>query len=170
MIKGEIRNNQILDVIIENPGINFCDMMRLTGLKNGVVSYHIKKLEKKNKVTVRRRKGSTRFFPLEINEYESVLLEMLRRPTPNEIISLLSKFPNGLTLGEIVEYSQKAQSTISSYLPTLHSKKIIEINLYDRKKIFVLKNINELQNILQKYEIKKIGNTVQNFNDMFESL
>lgn len=42
MIKGEIRKNQILDLIVENPGINFRDIMRLTGLKNGVISYHIK--------------------------------------------------------------------------------------------------------------------------------
>lgn len=170
MIKGEIRKNQILDLIVENPGINFRDIMRLTGLKNGVISYHIKKLEKKNKVAVKRRTGNTRFFPLDIDEHESVLFEMLRRPTPNEIIILLSQYPDGLTLGELIGYTNKAQSTISSYLQLLHSKKIIGINLYDRKKIFVLRNMVELQQILEKYKIKKISNAVQNFNEMFESL
>lgn len=95
---------------------------------------------------------------------------MLRRPTPNEIIILLSQYPDGLTLGELIGYTNKAQSTISSYLQLLHSKKIIGINLYDRKKIFVLRNMVELQQILEKYKIKKISNAVQNFNEMFESL
>lgn len=170
MIKGEIRNNQILELVNENPGLNFRDIMRITGLKNGVISYHMKKLERKNKLTVKRKTGNTRFFPLNIDENESVLLEMIRRPTPREIILLLEKNPEGLTLNKIVEFTHKAQSTISVYLQLLLTKKIISISLHDRKKIFMLKNIEGLRYTLQKYEVKEISKAVQNFNDMFESL
>lgn len=170
MIKGEIRNNQILELVNEHPGLNFRDIMRFTGLKNGVISYHVKKLERKNKLTVKRKTGNTRFFPLDVNETESILLEMIRRPTPKDIILLLEKNPSGLTLNQIVEYTSKAQSTISVNLQLLVAKKILSIRFHDRKKIFTLKNIESIQYTLKKYEVNKISKAVQNFNDMFESL
>jgi len=170
MIKGEIRNNQILELVHENPGLNFRDIMRITGLKNGVVSYHIKKLENNNKLTVKRKTGNTRFFPLNVEESESILLEMVRRPTPREIILLLEMNQNGLPLNEIVKSTKKAQSTISSYLQLLLSKKIIIISFSDRKKIFKLKNIENLRKTLNKFDVKPISKTVQSFNEMFEYL
>lgn len=170
MIKGEIRHNQILDVIYKNPGLNFCDMMRITGLKNGVVSYHVGNLEKKNMVTVIRKSGNTRFFPIHVTEQESVLLEMLRRPTPREIILLLEKSTEGITLNTVMTETCKAQSTISSYLQLLVSKNIVTIRLCDRRKIFVLKNIAIVRSTLQKYNITPVSKIVQNFNDMFEFL
>lgn len=170
MIKGEIRNNQILELVNEHPGLNFRDIMRLTGLKNGVISYHVKKLEYKNQLTVKRKTGNTRFFPLDVNEAESILLEMIRRPTPKDIILLLEKNPSGLTLNQIVEYTCKAQSTISVNLQLLTAKKILSIRFHNRKKIFTLKNIENMQYTLKKYEVNKISKAVQNFNEMFESL
>lgn len=170
MIKGDIRHNQILELIDENPGLNFRDIMRMTGFKNGVLSYYVKKLEKKNKITVVRRTGNTRFFPTYIEESESILLEMLRRPTPYEIILQLEQNIDGLTMNQIVKYSKKAQSTISTYLQLLLSKKIIIIRLHEKKKIFMLRDVVELKNMKQKYNFKPVSKTVQNFNDMFESL
>lgn len=170
MIKGDIRHNQILEIIHDNPGLNFRDIMRITGFKNGVLSYYVNKLEKWNKVTVIRKIGNTRFFPKDVNEFESNLLEMLRRPTPYEIILQLSKNIEGLTMNEIVENSEKAQSTISTYLQLLLSKKIIIIRLDEKKKIFMLKNMAEFRHTLQKYNFKPVSKTIQNFNDIFESL
>ncbi len=170
MIKGEIRYNQILELIYENPGLNFRDIMRITGFKNGVLSYHIKKLEKKNKVNVIRKIGNTRFFPLSVNEQESTLLEMLRRPTPYTLIVLLKKHSEGLTISQLVHITQKAQSTISVYLQLLFSKKIISIRFHKKKKVFILKDIDDVDYILRKYNFKSIHKTVQNFNEMFESL
>ncbi|KFM20263.1 ArsR family transcriptional regulator protein [Marine Group I thaumarchaeote SCGC AAA799-P11] len=170
MIRGEIRNNQILDLIQKNPGLNFCDIMRITGFKNGVLSYYVKKLEKNNMVHVIRKTGNTRFFPLEINEHESVLLEMLRRPTPCEIILLLENNPEGLSVSQIIQYTKKAQSTISIYLQLLLSRNVTMIKFHSRKKIIVLKDIEHVRTTLQKYNFKPIKKTIQNFNDMFESL
>ena len=170
MIRGEIRNNQILELIQEVPGLNFRDIMRITGFKNGVLSYHINKLEKKDKVNVIRRAGNTRFFSIDVNEQDLDLLEMLRRPTPKEIILLLNRHPEGLSMYQIIQHCQKAQSTISVYLQLLLSKKIISIRLCGKKKIFVLRNTTRVQNVLQRYNFKPLEKTVQNFNDMFESL
>lgn len=170
MIKGEIRHNKILELINKNPGLNFRDIMRITGFKNGVLSYYVKKLEKKNKVTVIRRIGNTRFFPACAKESELILLEMLRRPTPYEIILQLEQNIDGLTMNQIVENSKKAQSTISTYLQLLLSKKIIIVHIHAKKKIFMLKDIMELKNTKHKYDFKPINKTIQNFSEIFESL
>jgi len=170
MIKGDIRHHQILEIIHENPGLNFRDIMRITGFKNGVLSYYVNKLEKWNKVMVIRKIGNTRFFPKDVTEFESNLLEMLRRPTPYKIIFQLSKNPTGLTMHDIVNNSGKAQSTISTYLQLLLSKKIVIVRLDEKKKIFMLKNISEFRLIIQKYNFKPVNETIQNFNEMFESL
>jgi len=170
MIKGDIRHHQILEIIHENPGLNFRDIMRITGFKNGVLSYYVNKLEKWNKVMVIRKIGNTRFFPKDVTEFESNLLEMLRRPTPYKIIFQLSKNPTGLTMNDIVNNSGKAQSTISTYLQLLLSKKIVIVRLDEKKKIFMLKNISEFRLIIQKYNFKPVNETIQNFNEMFESL
>ncbi len=170
MIKGEIRNNQILELIYKNPGLNFCDIMRITGFKNGVLSHHIKKLEKKNQVTVIRKTGNTRFFPLHVNEQESVLLEMLRRPTPYDIILLLECHSEGLTMSQLIQHTQKAQSTISVYLQLLLYNKIVSIQFHEKRRKFVLKDIEYVRYALQKYNFKPINKRVQNFNDLFEFL
>jgi len=95
---------------------------------------------------------------------------MLRRPTPYEIIFQLSKNPEGLAMNDIVKNSEKAQSTISTYLQLLLSTKIVIVRLDEKKKIFMLKNISEFRLIIQKYNFKPVNETIQNFNEMFESL
>lgn len=170
MIKEKNRNIQILQTINENPGVNFCDIMRLTGLKNGVLSYHINKLESRKKVQVKRRRGNTRFYPPNMPEYESILLEMLRRPTPREIILLICENSDGLTLNEIVEKLGKAQSTISSYLQILISDGILQIRFVERKKTFHIKKIYALEKVLQKYSTGYLSKSIENFRDIINSL
>jgi predicted transcriptional regulator len=41
------RDSQIQEIIEKNPGIQFREIMRSSGLKNGVLSHYLDKLEKK---------------------------------------------------------------------------------------------------------------------------
>lgn len=40
------RNSQLQKIIEQNPGIQFREIMRFSGLKNGVLSHYLGKLEK----------------------------------------------------------------------------------------------------------------------------
>ena len=40
----------ILNLVIKNPGIRYRELLLLTGLCNGVLSYHINKIEKSKKL------------------------------------------------------------------------------------------------------------------------
>lgn len=83
------RNSQLLEIIEKNPGIKFRELMRATGMKNGVLSHYVSNLEKTGSVQVKREPRQTRFFPLHVSEEESKIIKALRRNTPREIIEAL---------------------------------------------------------------------------------
>ncbi len=62
----------ILKQIDKNPGIRYRELLRLTGLTNGGLEYHLKILERSHKVKVDRHDGRrTRYYPLNISADES---------------------------------------------------------------------------------------------------
>ena len=62
----------ILKQIDKNPGIRYRELLRLTGLTNGELEYHLKILERSHKVKVDRHDGRrTRYYPLNISADES---------------------------------------------------------------------------------------------------
>ena len=79
---------------------------------NGVLSYHIDRLEKMELVNVERRSRMTRLFPRDISNDIAGLMGFLRNQTSYEIIKLLhDKGP--ISQQEIIKYTMKAASTIS---------------------------------------------------------
>ena len=144
--------------------------MRVTGLKNGVVTHHTRKLEDRQKIQVKRKRGNTRFFPKHMDEYELVIFEMLRRKTTREIIMVLLDSPKGLTFSQIIDNLGKAQSTISEYMQILLQEKVVQIRLDQRQKFFQLKKIDVVNDILKRYDSSLLTQTIHNFKDMFEML
>jgi hypothetical protein len=58
----------ILNLIIKNPGIRYRELLLLTGLCNGVLSYHIKKIEKSKKlIVIRENRRITRYFSVYVS-------------------------------------------------------------------------------------------------------
>ena len=100
---------KLLLFIGENPGIRYRELLRLINSSNGVLSYHINKLEKMELVNVDRKSRITRFFPRNIS---------------NEIMKLL--YESGpVSQSEIVKYTRKSASTISWYMKKLLGENII---------------------------------------------
>ena len=96
------RNLQLQEIIEKNPGIQFREIMRSSGLKNGVLSHYIGKLEKNGIVKVERGPRQTRFFPPKITEEESKTIKALRKQTPRDL--LLALVTNeGLEFSELVK-------------------------------------------------------------------
>src|SRR5574337_1353105 len=112
------RRADIINIIEKNPGIKFRERMSETGLKNGVLSYHAKKLEETGSVKIERKSGETRFYPLFVTKEESILITSLRRDTQRYILlSLLEGNP--LSFNDIVQKVKKAPSTVSTFLTRL---------------------------------------------------
>jgi len=163
------RDSQLVDIIDKNPGIKFREIMRETGMKNGVLSYHARKLEKNGVVKVERGSRQTRFYPLGITNEESVLIKNLRQETPRQILlSLLDE--KELTFNKIVEKVKKSPSTVSIYLSQLTDDSIVEIKIIELKKVFYIKSEETVQNAINKYHPTLIERSADRLADIFNSL
>ena len=80
----------ILKQIDKSPGIRYRELLRLTGLTNGGLEYHLKILEKSHKVKVDRHDGRrTRYYPLNISSNESHILGCVRNNVARQIVNFI---------------------------------------------------------------------------------
>ncbi|HET6458967.1 MAG TPA: ArsR family transcriptional regulator [Nitrosopumilaceae archaeon] len=162
------RSQQLIDIIDKNPGIKFREIMRETGMKNGVLSYHTRKLEKIGVVKVERSSRKTRFYPLWITNEESVLIKSLRQETPKQI--LLSLLETELVFSKIVEKVKKSPSTVSINLSQLIDDNLVEFKIIDLKKVFSIKDKEIVQSAINKYHPTLIERSADRLADIFNSL
>jgi predicted transcriptional regulator len=168
MIKQD-RNLQLIRTIEKNPGIKFREIMRDTGMKNGVLSHHIAKLEKDGAIQVQRGPRQTRFYPLHITEVESKIINALRRQTQRDIISTLILHEH-LEFNEIVENVGKSQSTVSLYLAQLVDDDIVLIQLTEKKRRYHLKDRLAVDKLIEEYHPGVLDKPTAGFEDIINSL
>lgn len=174
---------ELLLCIDENPGIRYRELMRLIKYPNGVLSYHIDKLEKMDLVNVERKSRITRFFPRNISNDIMGILGNLRSQTSYEIIKLLyEKGP--ISQQEIIKNTRKAASTISWQMKKLLDDNIICIKIKDfnydenkdlgsniqgkKTKLYDLLNRNLVNDLFYKTN-KYIDSVVTNYSEIVDS-
>ena len=175
---------ELLVSIEENPGIRYRELMRLIKFPNGVLSYHLDKLEKMNLLNVERKSRITRFFPRNISNDIVDILGNLRSQTSYEIIKLLyEKGP--ISQQEIIKYTRKAASTISWQMKKLLDDNIICIKNKDfnydenkefgskiqgkKVKLYDLLNRTLVNDLIYKTN-KYIDSVVNNYSEIIDSL
>jgi len=174
---------KLLLCIDKNPGIRYRELLRLINFSNGVLSYHVNKLEKLDLVNVERKNRLTRFFPRNISNEVMGILGNLRNQTSYEIIKLLSE-RGPISQQEIVKYTRKAASTISWRMKKLLDDNIICIKdkdfndenkdfgskiQYKKVKLYDLLNRNLVNDIIYKTN-NYIDSMVSNYSEMVDSL
>lgn len=142
--------------------------MRATGMKNGVLSHHLAKLEKRGSVQVHRGLRQTRFYPLHVTEAESKIIKALRRTTPRDIISNLILNEN-LEFNEIVKKVDKAPSTVSLYLSQLVEDKIVLIEFSEKKKTYKIQNKNLIDKLIEEYRPGMLDRPTTGLEDIINS-
>jgi predicted transcriptional regulator len=174
---------KLLLSIDENPGIRYRELLRLINSSNGVLSYHINRLEKMDLVIVERRARMTRFFPRNISNEIMGVMRFLRNQTSYEIIKLL--YDRGPTSQhEIINYTRKAASTISWHMKKLLDDNIVCIKdkniIYDgnndvgiktehkKLNLYDLLNRNTVNGLIYKTN-NYIDSTINNYSDIMDS-
>ncbi len=163
------RVTQLIEIIEKNPGIKFREIMRETGMKNGVLEYYADKLERDGSVKVDRSPGQTRFYPPGISEDDTLLIKNLRQETPRQILASLLQY-GMLSFNELVEKTQKSPATVSLYLAQVTRDNIIESKLVNFKKRYYVKDMEKLQKIIDKYHPSLIESSADRLADTFSSL
>ena len=119
------RSQKLQELIDDNPGIQFREIMRSSGLKNGVLSHYLKKLEDGGVIKVMRGPRQVRFYSPSITEEESIVIKALRKETPRDLLLTLIK-DDGLEFSQLVSEVKKSPSTVSLYLSQIVADGLVE--------------------------------------------
>ena len=162
------RNLQLQQIIEENPGIQFREIMRSSGLKNGVLSHYLGKLEKNGIIKVIRGPRQSRFYPPQITEDESVAIKALRKQTPRDLLLALIQ-NDGLEFSQLVKEVKKSPSTVSLYLSQIVKDGLVEIKFVELKKRYHIKARDLIDKLIEDYRPNLLEKPTSGFEDIINS-
>jgi len=146
------RSVLLTDIIYKNPGLHFSEIIRVSGIKNGVLTYYLNKLESTGIINIKRERDKTRFYSPEINLEERKIIKFLRKETPKKII--FSLMDNSMEYHEIVNRVGKSSPTISQNLSELLNNDLIFFKLEDSKKKYFIKKNSLIKKLIKKYQFQ----------------
>jgi predicted transcriptional regulator len=165
------RKTMLVDHISNVPGIRYRELLKLSGFSNGVLFYHLTGLEETGLIRVERKraKKTTRYYPNNISEIESAILSSLRNEPLREILFFILE-NHQCNFSDIVNYTGKAISTVSSHLSQLKQEELISIRRSGQGFLYSLANPELVADVASKYKMRLIDKSVSNFIDMVEEL
>ena len=158
---------KIIQFVNETPGIRYRELLRITGVSNGVLSYHLNLLDSSGKVRVQRVNNRvTRYFSHDVSTLEFNVIGLLRQTTTRKIIIyILESGPCGFN--DIVIHAKKVPSTISWHLSRLKDANIIQVHRQNELNYYKIKiNKLTLQKLLKKHNRNITGQIVDDYVDM----
>ncbi len=162
------RDLQLQQIIEQNPGIQFREIMRSSGLKNGVLSHYLGKLEKSGIVKVIRGPRQVRFYPPKITEDESIVIKALRKQTPRDLLLALIE-NDGLEFSQLVKAVKKSPSTVSLYLSQIVEDELVEIKIVKLKKRYHIKARDLIDKLIEDYRPSLLDKPTSGFEDIINS-
>ena len=156
-----MRREAVIDFIKKTPGVSYNEIVRQTGLSNGVISHYLIKLMESGEV---EKEGIKRgkYFLKNVPKKDRKMIILLRNNTNNEIFKLLMENFNNNKIdsqNEISKKVNKSASTISVSLKDLQRNNIIErVIMNKNSKIssdigFKILNEKQSANNLVKYNL-----------------
>lgn len=158
----------LLGHVEENPGIRYRELLRMTGLANGVLTYHLAALERAGAVKVERQAKMTRYYPINIPDSESSILKFVRHDPIRQIVLFILDH-DYCTFNEIVEHTRKAASTVSSHLKRLREADIVSVK-YGEYQLYHLADGELVAEVLSKYNGSFVDRVVDSYAEMVEEL
>ena len=162
------RDSQIQQIIEQNPGIQFREIMRSSGLKNGVLSHYLDKLEKNGIIKAARGPRQVRFYPPQITEEESIVIKALRKQTPRDLLLALVK-EDGLEFSQLVKEVNKSPSTVSLYLSQLVEDGLVEPKFVQLKKRYHIKARDLIDKLVEDYRPSLLEKPTSGFEDIINA-
>ena len=165
-IRGEI-----YEFIIKNPGIRYRELVRLAGISNGVLTYHLGMLEKFGEIRVKRlsNKRVTRYFTVNIPKEDSDIIICFRSKVIRNIVFFV--IDNDLcTFNEIVDHVGKAPSTISWHVKKLREAGILRMIHGNDRLLYSITDKAIINRILSEYHETFTDRVIDNYTDMIEKL
>ena len=166
MIKQQLG---IMHIIESSPGIRFREIMRRSGMNNGVLSYHLQKMEDAGRIRVMRGAGQTSYSTLNITKDQLKIAYALQRSTPRAILLALAD-QDGLRFADLVKYCKKSPSTISHYLARMIKDGLIKYKWLESGKRYYINCRGEMDVLVDICRPKPTEKLVSGFEDIITSL
>ena len=144
------RKDIVLQIIKDNPGIRFNEIMRITDLRNGTLSHYVKKLAEEEIIELERTPRVTRLYPIGIPKEEAIICKYLSMSTHGKMIGFILE-KKITTAMEIREFIKKSPSVISVNLNELFRAKIINKKYDIPSNKFSIKNPELVKGVLKEY-------------------
>jgi predicted transcriptional regulator len=166
--------DDISQVLLRNinltPGIRYRELSRITGLNNGVLTYHLSILEKLDRIKVdRQRNRMTRYYTVNIPLEESYIIGQFRNSVARQLIIFVADH-DLCTFNEIVEYIKKAASTVSWHLKRLKDAGLITTIYGERFQLYKVTNREGVMKILGKYKESFVDRVIDNYSSIIDKL
>src|SRR6266542_1784577 len=164
-----------MNIVERNPGIRYRELLRLTNLSNGVLTYHLTELTVSNFINVDRKRGVTRYYSVQISYEETRIISHIKNRVSRNILLLLVE-RNSCTLSEIATLINKAPSTVSWYLQRLLNANIVKRRpmsldgVYYKSKFYDVVDKILVLRVISKYIESPLDNVVNNYLEMVEEL
>ena len=133
-----MRKEVIFELIKKKPGIAYNEMVRETGLSNGVISHYLIKLIENGEIEKEGEKRG-KYFLKDISKKDRISIIILRNKTNNDVYRYISKnttSEESVTANQISKKVKRSASTISVSLKILHKNNIIErVIMNENKKL-----------------------------------
>src|ERR671910_1930551 len=155
--------------IEQTPGIRYRELLRLTGLVNGVLTYHLAALERADVIKVNRESRISRYYPVSVSDQESAILKFIRREPIRQILLFVLEH-DMCTFNEIVDHTQKAPSTVSSHLRRLREAGVVLIRHGEYHQLYRVVERDLIAEVLSKYTASFTDKVVDNYTEMLEEL
>ena len=159
-------SDKVLATIQDNPGIYTREIIRKTKLSNGVVQYHLQKLEKMSKIRGDKRTRYKRYYSVDVSEEEYPIIANLRKKTKqNLLFAILSS--DDPCFEDVLKKIHKSPSTISWNISGLIKDGIVEKVTKNGRQVYRVKNKALLRKTLEKEFSKLFKNSFEHEEDVF---
>ena len=123
-----MRKEIVSGLIRDMPGISYNEIVRKTGLSNGVVSHYLIKLMESGEIEKEEEKRG-KYFKKNIPKKDRAIITLLRNKTNNDVFTFLmdeTKSNKNTHASKIAKKVKKSGSTISVSLKILQKNHVIE--------------------------------------------
>lgn len=159
----------IMHIIKDNPGIRFCEIKRRSGMNNGVLSYHLQKMESAGRIRVKRGARQTSYSTLDITKAQLKVAYALQRSTPRAILLALAD-QDGRRFADLARYCKKSPPTTSHYLTRMVKEGLVKCVWFESGKRYYTNCRREMDVLADVYRPTPTEKLVSGFEDIITSL
>ena len=159
------KRKMIYSIIEKNQGFCYSDIQRESGLTNGILSHHIRILERNEDIRIRRENRKTWFFPPDSDPKNDFLLIYSKKETYRKILMLLLQEKQA-DFNEIRQNIGKSPSTTSMALSKLIQRNLVK-KTQEFKKKYEMYDYDQALELLSKAKPKIKDKVKDRFADTF---